>query len=134
MGQKHRSPRYRVVVAEDNELIRELIVQQLVELGHTVAGEARNGIEVVEIVARERPDAVIIDRGLPIQDGLAASKAIARQAPAAVVVLSAYMSGEDPDEEAWAAGAHAFLAKPYLIEELDEILEQAVRRFKEAHN
>jgi CheY-like chemotaxis protein len=117
-------------VAEDNELIRELLAQQLVELGHTVVGKARNGREAVQLVAHERPDVVVLDRGLPIQDGLAASMAIAAQSPTAVVVLSAYMSGGDPEEEARAAGAHSFLAKPYLIEELDETLEQAVHRFK----
>ena len=130
MSQAQSPPRYRVVVAEDNELIRELLAQQLVELGHTVVGKARNGVEAVEIVECERPDVVIIDRGLPIQDGLAASKAIAAQAPTAVVVLSAYMSGGDPEQEALEAGAHSFLAKPYLIEELDPTLEQAVRRFR----
>ncbi|HWE63777.1 MAG TPA: response regulator [Chloroflexota bacterium] len=130
MDQRNSRPRYRVVVAEDNELIRELLAQQLVELGHTVVGKARNGREAVQLVAHERPDVVVLDRGLPIQDGLAASMAIAAQSPTAVVVLSAYMSGGDPEEEARAAGAHSFLAKPYLIEELDETLEQAVHRFK----
>lgn len=130
MSQTRDLPRYRVIVAEDNDMIRELLCQQLAELGHSVAATARNGAEVVDLVVREQPDAVVIDRGLPVQDGLAASRAIARQAPTAVIVLSAYMSGGDPEEEARAAGAHAFLAKPFLIEDLDAILEQAVRRFR----
>lgn len=92
------------MVAEDNELIRELLAQQLFELGHVVVGKARNGVEVVEMAAREQPDVVILDRGLPLQDGLSASRAIAAQSPTALVVLSAYMSGGDPEEEVRAAG------------------------------
>jgi DNA-binding response OmpR family regulator len=92
-------------------------------------GEARDGAEVVNTVVRERPDAVLIDWGLPIQDGLAAASAIARVSPTAVIVLSAHVAHGDPEADARAAGAHAFVAKPYLIEELDEALEQAVRRF-----
>ena len=134
MNQGQELPRYRVVVAEDNELIRELLAQQLVELGHTVVGKARNGIEVVDVVAAVQPDVAIIDRGLPIQDGLTASRAIAARAPTAVVVLSAYMSDIDPEDEALAAGAHSFLAKPYLIEDLDETLARAIRRFKLARS
>src|SRR5260370_502333 len=124
--------RYRIVVAEDHELIRQLLAQQLSELGHTVVGEAWNGKEVVDVVAREHPDAVIIDRGLPLQDGLAASRAIAAHSPTAVFLLGAYLSSWAPEEEATAAGAHAFLAKPFLIEELDAALQRAVRQFKNA--
>jgi CheY-like chemotaxis protein len=120
------------VVAEDNQLIRELLKQQLAELGHAVVGEAKDGAEVVNTVVRERPDAVVIDWGLPIQDGLAAASAIAQISPTAVIVLSAYVAHGDPEADARAAGAHAFVAKPYLIEELDEALEQAVRRFTRA--
>lgn len=124
-------PQYRVVLAEDNEIIRELIAQQLLELGHTVIGKTGNGVEVVEIVARERPDVAIIDRGLPLQDGLAACRAIAASTPVPVVLLSAYVSTRNPQEEARAAGAHGFLAKPYLIEELDEAIQSAVDRFRQ---
>jgi CheY-like chemotaxis protein len=69
---------YRVVIAEDNAQIRELLRQQLAELGHEVVAEARDGIEVVDIVARERPDIVVIDWGLPGQDGLVAATSIHR--------------------------------------------------------
>lgn len=132
MAQPQQSPHYRVVVAEDNQLIRELLGQQLIELGHHLAGNAANGIDVVEVVARERPDVVVIDRGLPLQDGLAASRNIAARAPTAVVMLSAYVSNGDPAEEAYAAGAHVFLAKPFSLEDLDAALQQAVRHFSEA--
>jgi CheY-like chemotaxis protein len=129
VGPAQRLSQYRVVIAEDNPQIRDLLRQQLVELGHVLAGEARDGIEVVNVVDRERPEVVVIDWGLPIQDGLTATKAILRSTPTAVVVLSAYVSGGDPEADARNAGAHAFLAKPYLMEDLDEALEQAVRRF-----
>lgn len=121
---------YRVVIAEDNAQIRDLLRQQLAELGHAVIAEACNGIDVVALVERERPDVVVIDWGLPGQDGLVATAAIQRKAPAPVILLSANVSSDDPEMQARHAGAHAFLAKPYLIEELDEALEQAVTRYR----
>jgi CheY-like chemotaxis protein len=120
---------FRVVVAEDNAQIRELLRQQLSELGHTVVGEAADGWEAVRVVANTRPDVVVIDWGLPGQDGLAATASIAKTAPTPVVIISAYVAAGDPEADAREAGANAFLAKPYLIEDLDEVLEQAVRRF-----
>src|SRR5579885_636667 len=131
MDQKQQARRFRVVVAEDNDIIRETLAEQLIELGHTVAGKARDGAEVVEVVGQVRPDAVIIDRGLPVQDGVAAIRAIAASSPTAVILFSAYMSEGDPEEEARAIGAHAFLEKPHLMEQLNETLERAVRRFQE---
>ena len=133
MGKHQDPPRYRVVVAEDNKLIRELLTQQLIELGHDLAGAATNGLEVVDVVLRERPDVALIDRGLPMQDGLAAARSIAARAPTAVVLLSAYVSNGDPAAEAQAAGAHVFLAKPFSLEDLDTALQQAVRRFVGTH-
>jgi CheY-like chemotaxis protein len=124
-------PVYRVVVAEDHPVIRELLVQQLQDAGHTVVGVAEDGVRVVDVVKQERPDVVIMDRGLPLQDGLAACATIAAQAPTPVVVLSGYLSA-DPEAEVLGAGAHAFLPKPYSIDDLDEALEQAVRRFARA--
>ena len=129
MERRHKLPPYRVVVAEDNQVLRELLVQQLEVHGHSVVGVASTGLDVVTEVGRTRPDVAIIDRGLPMQDGLAASRDIAALSPTAVVVLSGYMSRTDPEEEAEEAGAQMFLAKPYTIEELESAMEYAVRRF-----
>lgn len=123
---------YRVVVAEDNTVLRDLLMQQLQERGHAIVGAASTGIEVVEVVARARPDVVVIDRGLPLQDGLEASRAIAAQTPTAVVLLSGYLPLADPEEEARAAGAQVFLAKPYTMEELEASLHLAMERFTKA--
>jgi two-component system, response regulator PdtaR len=125
----HKKPPYSVVVAEDNQVLRDLLVQQLEEHGHTIAGVASTGIDVVELVKQVRPDVAVIDRGLPVQDGLAASRDIATHSPTPVVVLSGYLSQDDPEEEAEEAGAQVFLAKPYTIEELEDALQYAVRRF-----
>jgi two-component system, response regulator PdtaR len=129
MERTHKLPPYRVVVAEDNQVLRELLVQQLEEHGHSVVGVASTGLDVVVEVGRTKPDVAVIDRGLPEQDGLAASRDIAVQSPTAVVVLSGYVSRADPEEEAEEAGAQMFLAKPYTIEELESAMEYAVRRF-----
>ncbi|MGH2347383.1 MAG: ANTAR domain-containing response regulator [Chloroflexota bacterium] len=127
-------PPYSVVVAEDNQVLRDLLVQQLADHGHTIAGVASTGIDVVELVGRLRPDVAVIDRGLPLQDGLAASRDIAAQSPTPVVVLSGYLSRDDPEEEAEEAGAQVFLAKPYTMEELEDALQYAVRRFSSKLN
>lgn len=126
-------PKYRVVVADDNQMLRSLLVEQLAELGHTVVGQVGDGLEVVHAVARERPDVALIDLGLPLQNGLTAARVIAEKAPTAVVLMSGFPSSGDPEVEARLAGAHAYLAKPYLLEDVDEALEQAVKRFARAH-
>src|ERR1035437_1460020 len=99
MERRHKLPPYRVVVGEDNQVLRELLVQQLEERGHSVVGVASTGLNAVEEVVRTRPDVAVIDRGLPVQDGLAASRDIAAQSPTAVVVLSGYVSRADREEE-----------------------------------
>ena len=129
LKREHQLPPYRVVVAEDNKVLRDLLVQQLEEHGHNIVAVASNGTEAVEVVGRTRPDVAVIDRGLPVQDGLQASRLIAAQSPTPVVLLSGYVPSNDPEEEAEEAGAQVFLAKPYTIEELEEALERAVRRF-----
>ncbi|HEY8283416.1 MAG TPA: response regulator [Chloroflexota bacterium] len=125
----YKLPPYRVVVAEDNKVLRDLLVQQLSERGHVVAGVAATGLDVVKVVRETHPDVAVIDRGLPVLDGLEASREIAEKAPTAVVLLSGYLSSGDPDDEALEAGAQVFVAKPYAMEELEEALEYAVRRF-----
>jgi CheY-like chemotaxis protein len=125
----YKMPPYSVVVAEDNQVLCDLLVEQLQERGHTIAGVASTGIDVVTLVERVRPDVAVIDRGLPLQDGLAASRDIAAHSPTPVVVLSGYLSQADPEEEAEEAGAQVFLAKPYTVEELEDALQFAVSRF-----
>jgi len=121
---------YRAAVADDHQLLRSLLIEQLIELGHTVVGEAANGVEIVKIVEREHPDIAVIDVGLPLQDGWAAARQIAELSPTAVLLLSGMSLTNDPEHDARLALAHAYLAKPYLMEELNEALDQAVRRFQ----
>ena len=105
-------PRPRVVIAEDEALIRMDLAEMLAEEGYDVVGEAGDGERAVELVESLRPDLVILDVKMPRLDGIAAAERIARQRISAVVMLTAF-SQRDLVERARDAGAMAYLVKPF---------------------
>ncbi len=120
----------RVVIAEDEPLIRLDLRESLEEEGYVVVAEAGNGEEAVELVRRHRPDVAILDIKMPEVDGLAAAREIVGERLAAVVILTAF-SQRDLVEQARDAGALAYLVKPYQQTELVPAIELAVARFRE---
>lgn len=120
----------RVVVAEDEALIRLDLKESLVEQGYEVVGEAADGAEALDLVKDLSPDVVILDVMMPGVDGLTAAREIMRDRLAAVVILTAY-SQRDLVEQARDAGAMAYLVKPFQHEELVPAIELAVARFRE---
>ncbi len=120
----------RVVIAEDEPLIRLDLRESLQEEGYDVVAEAGNGEEAVELVRRHRPDVAILDIKMPEVDGLAAAREIVGERLAAVVILTAF-SQRDLVEQARDAGALAYLVKPYQQSELVPAIELAVARFRE---
>jgi response regulator NasT len=120
----------RVVIAEDEPLIRLDLRESLEEEGYVVVAEAGNGEEAVEMVRRHRPDVAILDIKMPEVDGLAAAREIVGERLAAVVILTAF-SQRDLVEQARDAGALAYLVKPYQQTELVPAIELAVARFRE---
>ena len=120
--------RFRVLVAEDESLVAELIEGLLTELEHTVVGRASDGRQAVKLVCELRPNAVLMDIHMPDMDGLEAARIIARDCPTPVVILTAY---ETPDmlERASAAGVGAYLTKPPRAREMDRALTIAAARF-----
>ena len=123
-------PSLRVVVAEDEALIRLDLVEMLTEAGYEVVGQAGDGEAAISITEKEKPDLVVMDVKMPKLDGISAAERIANQRIAAVVILTAF-SQRDLVERARDAGAMAYLTKPFTIEDLMPAIELAVSRFQE---
>jgi AmiR/NasT family two-component response regulator len=124
------APRLRVVIAEDEALIRLDLAEMLAEEGYDVVGQAEDGEKAVELATEHRPDLVILDVKMPRLDGIAAAERIAGQRIAPVVILTAF-SQRDLVERARDAGAMAYLVKPFDQNDLVPAIEMAVSRFTE---
>jgi AmiR/NasT family two-component response regulator len=122
--------RRRVLIAEDEALIRLDLAEMLVEEGYDVVGEAGDGETAVRLTEELKPDLVILDIKMPIMDGLAAAEKIAGARLAPVVILTAF-SQRDLVERARAAGAMAYLVKPFQKSDLVPAIEIALSRFSE---
>ncbi|WP_460962759.1 ANTAR domain-containing response regulator [Parasphingorhabdus pacifica] len=120
----------RVLVAEDEALIRLDLVEMLREEGYEVVGEAGDGQEAVRLADELRPDLVILDIKMPKMDGIEAASNIAGDRIAPVVILTAF-SQRDLVERARDAGAMAYLVKPFAKRDLVPAIELAVSRFTE---
>jgi AmiR/NasT family two-component response regulator len=120
----------RVVIAEDEALIRLDLREMLKEEGFDVVGEAADGEQAVALATELRPDLVICDIKMPKMDGIAAAAQIAGTRIAPVVMLTAF-SQRDLIERARDAGAMAYLVKPFEKRDLLPAIEMAVSRFAE---
>jgi AmiR/NasT family two-component response regulator len=120
----------RVVIAEDEAIIRLDLKETLEEEGYEVVGETGRGDEAVELVTRLKPDVAILDIKMPGVDGLEAARQITSGRHAAVLILTAF-SQRDLIEQARDAGALAYLVKPFQRTELIPALEVALVRFQE---
>ena len=122
--------RRRVLIAEDEALIRLDLAEMLVEEGYAVVGEAGDGETAVRLAEELKPDLVILDIKMPIMDGLAAAERIAGARIAPVIILTAF-SQRDLVERARAAGAMAYLVKPFQKSDLVPAVEIALSRYSE---
>ncbi len=120
----------RVLIAEDEALIRMDLREMLEEDGHEVVGEARDGAEAVTLARELRPDIVFMDVKMPGTDGIAAAGTIAEEALAPVVMVTAF-SQQTYVEEATAAGALGYLVKPFEKKDILPAMQVAVARFAE---
>lgn len=121
---------HRVLVAEDDSLIRMDLIEMLREEGYDVVGEAPNGQVAVDLTVQLNPDLVIMDIKMPIRDGIDAATEIAAKRLAPVVMLTAF-SQRDFIEKARDAGAMAYLVKPFTKTDLVPAIEVAVSRYQE---
>ena len=120
----------RVVIAEDEAIIRLDLKETLEEEGYDVVGETGRGDEAVELVRDLEPDLAILDVRMPGLDGLAAAREISAHKKSAVLILTAY-SQRDLIEQARDAGALAYLVKPFQRSELIPAVEIALGRHRE---
>jgi response regulator NasT len=120
----------RVLVVEDEALIRLDLTEMLTEEGYVIAGEAGDGEQAVELARELKPDLVIMDVKMPKMDGIEAAGMIVEERIAPVVMLTAF-SQRDLIEQARDAGAMAYLVKPFARHELVPAIELAVSRFAE---
>ena len=120
----------RVVIAEDEAIIRLDLKETLEEEGYEVVGETGRGDEAVAMVKDTSPDLAILDIKMPGMDGLTAAREIAGDKAAAVLILTAF-SQRDLIEQARDAGALAYLVKPFQKSELLPAIEVALGRFQE---
>src|SRR5215203_5462060 len=121
---------HRVLIAEDEALIRLDLAEMLREEGYEVVGEAGDGQEAVDLAESLRPDLVIMDVKMPRRDGIDAASEIAGKRIAPIVVLTAF-SQRELVERARDAGAMAYLVKPFSMSDLIPAIELAVSRFSE---
>jgi AmiR/NasT family two-component response regulator len=124
------TPKRRVVIAEDEALIRMDLAEMLAEEGYDVVAAVEDGEQAVVRTEELRPDLVILDVKMPRLDGIAAARRIASQRIAPVVMLTAF-SQRDLVESARDAGAMAYLVKPFGKSDLMPAIEMAVSRFAE---
>jgi two-component system, response regulator PdtaR len=120
----------RVLVAEDEALIRMDLAEMLREEGYEIVGEAGDGQEAVDLAEKLKPDLVIMDVKMPRRDGIDAASEIAGKRIAPIVILTAF-SQRELVERARDAGAMAYLVKPFNINDLIPAIEVAVSRFSE---
>jgi len=120
----------RVVIAEDEAIVRLDLKEILQEQGYEVVGETGRGDEAVALVKDLKPDLAILDIKMPGMDGLTAAREITADRTSAVLILTAF-SQRDLIEQARDAGALAYLVKPFQTSELIPAIEVALGRFKE---
>jgi response regulator NasT len=122
--------RRRVVVAEDETLIRLDIVESLTEAGFDVVGEAANGEQAIALADELEPDVVVMDVKMPVMDGITAAERIISNRTCAVVMLTAF-SQKELVERARDAGAMAYVVKPFTPADLLPAVEIAISRHQE---
>ena len=122
------SGKKRILVAEDETLIRLDLVEMLTEAGYEVIAQATNGVEAIELAKTHQPDLAILDVKMPELDGISAAEQIIEFSP--VLMLTAF-SQRELIERANAAGVMAYVVKPFTINDLIPAIEIAASRYQQ---
>ena len=122
--------KYRVLVAEDEALIRLDLMEMLSEAGYQVVGQAADGEQALALAFELKPDLVILDVKMPVMDGITAAEQIVAARLAPVLMLTAF-SQTELIERAKDAGAMAYLVKPFSLPDLIPAIEIAVSRHQQ---
>jgi len=121
---------YRIIIADDESLIRLDLREMLTHLGYDVIGEAGDGRSAIELAKKLRPDLVIMDIKMPDLDGIAAAEALTGERIAPVLLLTAY-SDQALVDRAKEAGVIGYVVKPFREAELMPVIELSLARFEE---
>jgi AmiR/NasT family two-component response regulator len=122
--------RVRIVIAEDESIVRMDLREMLTNLGYLVVGEAADGRSAVNLTRELKPDLVIMDIKMPDMNGIDAAKILTEERLAPVVLLTAF-SQKDLVEQAREAGVVAYIVKPFRESDLGPAIEIAMARFEE---
>ena len=128
MNQNTLGAQYRIVVAEDETLIRMDLVEMLTEAGYQVVGQGVNGQEAIELANTHKPDLVILDVKMPVLDGISAAEKIIDICP--VLMLTAF-SQRELVERARDTGVMAYVVKPFTINDLLPAIEISISRYRQ---
>ena len=120
----------KIVIADNESIIRMDLREMLEDAGHEIVGEASNGLKAVELTRKQRPDLVIMDIKMPEMDGIAAATIISQEKLAPVLLLTAFSQSEIV-EKAKDSGVLGYLVKPIKEESLFPAIEIALSRFRE---
>ena len=120
----------RIVIADDEPIIRLDLRRTLENMGHIVVGEVGDGAQAVEMTRELKPDVAIFDVKMPVMDGIDAAKVVSTEGTAPVLLLTAY-SQKDLVERARDAGVFAYLVKPFKEADLMPAIEIAIARYEE---
>ena len=123
-------PQTRLIIADDESLIRLNLRETLVGLGYLVVGEAGDGVSAINLARELRPDLVVMDIKMPRLDGIQAAKVLTEEKIAPVLLLTAY-SDRELVERAREAGVIGYIVKPFRDAELMPAIEVAIARFQE---
>ena len=128
-----RAPaRARILVAEDEALIRLDLVEMLVDAGYDVVAQASNGEQAIALSREHKPDLVMMDVRMPVLDGISAAEQIGKERLAPVVMLTAF-SQKELVERARDAGVMAYIVKPFTASDLAPAIDIARSRWVELH-
>jgi response regulator NasT len=128
MNQNSSSDKFRIVVAEDETLIRMDLVEMLTESGYEVVGQGVNGQEAIDLTNTHKPDLVILDVKMPVLDGISAAEKIINLCP--VLMLTAF-SQRELVERARDTGVMAYVVKPFTINDLLPAIEISISRYRQ---
>ena len=128
MNQNTFGAQYRIVVAEDETLIRMDLVEMLTEAGYQVVGQGVNGQEAIELANTHKPDLMILDVKMPVLDGISAAEKIIDICP--VLMLTAF-SQRELVERARDSGVMAYVVKPFTIIDLLPAIEISISRYRQ---